>query len=251
MGIILGAIDLSGVEVNKTISVISTILIGIGVMIFKSTFVQDIFSGFFTKVGDSLFGRIFTKSGKKTDVKSINESDILNHDVFNYIDFWLYNQIPTMTLRTQYRTVVFRKYLHVYFKEYKSLLLEFTKNGEYKDMESSELRRNLLKLITDVTKRMEYEMRSIGIPDVVIIKMKNKLVDKINLKMDLINSIFDSTFYDSEENYLKVYSFLNIVHSILDNTISNIEPVCDNINGELSGLTMDGFIEPISKKGKH
>ena len=80
--------------------------------------------------------------------------------------------------------------------------------------------------------------------------MKNVLNDRINLTMDLINSICDSSFYDSDENHLKMYSFLNIIHSILDNTISNVEPVCNNLNGELSGLTLDGHVEPVSKRKK-
>ena len=94
-------------------------------------------------------------------------------------------------------------------------------------------------------------MKMIGIPDVIITKMKFSLNDRIDLTMDLINSICDSSFYDSENNNLKIYTFLNIIHSILDNTISNVEPVCNSLNGELSGLSMDGHVEPPSKHGSN
>ena len=182
---------------------------------------------------------------------AIMESDIINHDFFNYVDFWLYNQIPSITLSTQYRTAVFRKYLHIYYKTYRDLTQDFVRNGSYKKMNSSELRKSLLHLITDIIRHMESEMRQIHIPEVIIVKMKNVLIDRVNLTVDLINSICDSSFYDGKENYLKIYSFLNIIHSILDNTMSNVTIVCDEINGELSGLSIVGFTEPSKSSGGH
>lgn len=185
------------------------------------------------------------KGGKKGNM-SLLPSDIVNHDLFNYIDFWLYNQIPSIILKTKYRTVVFRKYLHFYFKAYKDVIQDFVDSDEYKTMTPILLKKKLLGLITSTTIKMESDMREHKIPEIVIIKMKNVMNNRINLTRDLIEQISDSTFYDTEKNLLKIYSFLNIVHSILDNTISNIEPVCNSINGELGGLTLDGYTEPLS-----
>jgi hypothetical protein len=50
--------------------------------------------------------------------------------------------------------------------------------------------------------------------------------------------------YVADKNLLKVYSILNILLSVLENTISNSEEVCDSINGQLKGLKFDGKIEP-------
>lgn len=231
----------------------------------RSKLFQELLTGMFNYIGTKRSGKVDDKSDSSsssttttqqsstnivsTQVRlsvsyAIEESDIINHDFFNYVDFWIYNQVPSMILRTQYRTAVFRKYLHIYFKTYRNTLQDFVRSGSYKTMSSTELRRTLLHLITDTIRNMEIEMREIGIPDVIITKMKNVLSDRINLTMDLINSICDSSFYDSSENYLKIYSFLNIIHSILDNTISNISSVCDDINGEMAGLSIDGFVEP-------
>jgi hypothetical protein len=218
---------------------------------------RDIISGIVVNSVSSLFIKFFNlfKKQKKeytsyNNTKKISENDIINHDIFNYMDFWLYNHIPSIDLRTKYRTAVFRKYLHIYVSQYKNSLNELVKEGKYKDMESSELRKTLLKIITNTILKIEIEMRSSGLPEVIIVKMKNSLDDTFNLKMDLTNSICDSTFYDGENNYLKVYSFLNIIHSILDNVMSSIEPILNKLNGELSGLSMDGFIEPKSHKNK-
>ena len=75
-------------------------------------------------------------------------------------------------------------------------------------------------------------------------KMKTKNNDTITLTIDLIEGICNSQFYDSENNYLKVYSILNILLSVLENTISHSEGVCNSINGALKGLSFEGKIEP-------
>ena len=221
--------------------VISSLLAGLLTAFFRS----DIFKDFITAILDVYYKiRKTKKAPVKIKKQLVTSLDIINHDLFNYIDFWLYNQIPSISLKTSYRSIVFKKYLHYYFKAYRDNIQEFIIQGEYQKMSTPVLKKKLLSLINSTTIKMEKNMRENDIPEVIIIKMKNVLNNRINLTRDLIKQISDSTFYDSQDNLLKIYSFLNIVHSILDNTISNIEPVCNNINGELGGLSMDGFTEP-------
>ena len=87
-------------------------------------------------------------------------------------------------------------------------------------------------------------MRKDGIPDTIIEKMKVKNNDTLSLTIDLIEGICNSNFYSSDNNLLKAYSILNILLSILENTISHSESVCDSINGELKGFKYKGFKEP-------
>jgi len=115
-------------------------------------------------------------------------------------------------------------------------------------MDDSELRKYLMRIITDTIYKYEKDMEMVGIPDVIISKMKTKNKDTLNLTIDLIDTICDSKFYNSENNLLKVYSLLNITLSILENTISNSIAVCNSINGQLRGYTMGGFIEGEKKK---
>jgi len=82
-------------------------------------------------------------------------------------------------------------------------------------------------------------MSDVGIPKIIIEKMKVKNNEMINLIIDLIEGISNSSFYDSENNLLKVYSILNIILSILENTISSSDSICNSINGQLKGLTFN------------
>jgi hypothetical protein len=208
--------------------------------ILKSKLIGDIW----TKISDKLIEWFLKRKTQTDEVKQIKESDILNHDIFNYVDFWMYSKIPTFQFSTEYRTVVFRKYLTVYLRCYKKELSEFTKSGKYKEMEQAELWKSLLDMINHIVWDYERECKELGIPDIIITKIKLKNNESIQLTIDLINNISNSQFYESENNLLKVYSILNIILSVLENTISNSETICNSINGQLKGLTMDGRTEP-------
>ena len=215
-------------------------IIGMGLLI-KSTW----FSNFMTKVSDLVLSKFAPKksdstekSSEKSSDKTITEADVLNHDIFNYIDFWMYSKIPTFQFSTEYRTVVFRKYLTIFLKKHKENLRNYVDKKEFEKMESSELWASFLSLTNDIIYDYEKEMESSGIPKVIIEKMKSKNNDTISLTIDLIEGICNSQFYTSDKNLLKLYSILNIVLSILENTISNSDQICNSINGQLRGCVI-------------
>lgn len=179
---------------------------------------------------------------KKTQI--VTESNIQNHDLFNYIDFWIKSSIPTMEFSTRFREEVFRKYLEIYLEEYKKGVTSFINDKNYKEMDESELWKSFLDIINEIVSNYEKRSLEAGIPAVVVFKMKIRNNDTIKLMMDLVNNISRSDFYKSEDNHLKIYSIMNIVLSILENTIDNSKGVCDSINGELKGLKFKGETEP-------
>jgi len=217
--------------------------------IILSVIKSDFFTNILSKISEKITN-IFIKSkiSDESKVRSVTESDIINHDIFNYIDFWSYSRIPTFIFFTDYRTVVFRKYLKIYLKSYKEKISKYINSRSYQTMDQAELSTSLIKLTNDIVFQYERESADAGIPRVVIDKMKVRNNDTILLTLDLIEGVCSSQFYESENNLLKVYSILNILLSVLESTISNSESVCNSINGQLKGLTFrdDGkdFIEP-------
>jgi len=212
----------------------------------KSKWVTDLLS----KLSDKFVERFMRSKTKdiNSHVKMITDSDITNHDIFNYIDFWTYSKVPTFQFSTEYRTAVFRKYLTIYLKSYKRKISEFVNEKEYQKMDDAKVWKALLDLLNRIVFEYEKEMEEAGIPKIVIEKMKTKNNDTITLTIDLVEGICNSQFYDSENNLLKVYSILNILLSVLENTISHSEGVCNSINGALKGLSyIDSgktYIEP-------
>lgn len=186
------------------------------------------------------------KSKKSSSIvnNDITESDILNHDIFNYIDFWLYSKIPTIQFSTEYRTEVFRKYLTIYLKKHKENIHKYIISKNFQEMDDNEIWKSILDLINRIIYDYEKEMMEVGIPDIVIQKMKVKNNDTVTLTIDLIEGICTSNFYNSDKNLLKVYSILNILLSILQNTIFSSESTCNSINGALQGLTFNEKTEP-------
>ncbi len=195
------------------------------------------FGDFLSKLSDKFIERYMRNKTKDlSNVRSITESDIINHDIFNYIDFWTYSKVPTLQFSTEYRTAVFRKYLTIYLKSYKKKIKDFVNTKDYELMDDAKIWKALLDLINQIVFEYESEMLEAGIPKIIVDKMKSKNNDTIVLTIDLIEGICSSQFYQSENNYLKVYSILNILLSVLENTISNSEPICNSINGQLKGL---------------
>lgn len=204
------------------------------------------FSTILSKLSDKFVEKFMRSKVKDVNshVKAITDSDIANHDIFNYIDFWTYSKVPTIQFSTEYRTVVFRKYLTIYLKSYKKKISDFVNSRDYQTMDDAKVWKALLDLINQIVYDYEREMIDSGLPKIVVDKMKAKNNDTITLTIDLIEGICNSQFYDSEKNFLKVYSILNILLSVLENTISNSENVCNSINGQLKGLKFDGKVEP-------
>ena len=207
--------------------------------IFKTQWFKEFISSMVEKMN-----KRYVKNKSTQISHTLSESDITNHDIFNYIDFWTYSKIPTFTFSTEYRTVVFRKYLSVFLKSYKRNLQKFVLEREYRDMDDAELLKALLNLVNTTIYDYERELLDDGIPKIVIEKMKAKNNDNLDLILDLINSVCSSHFYDSEHNYLKVYSILNILLSVLESTVNSSESICNSINGQLKGLNFDGKTEP-------
>ena len=110
------------------------------------------FGEFLGKMSDKFVERFMKSKTKdlKSPVKMIGESDITNHDIFNYIDFWTYSKVPTFQFSTEYRTAIFRKYLTLYLKSYKRNISEFVNNKEYQNMDDPKVWKALLDLINRI-----------------------------------------------------------------------------------------------------
>ena len=214
------------------------LLLAFFVFIITSIIKSQWFGEWWSKFTDKFIEFFMKRKIKEMPTKEISESDILNHDIFNYIDFWTYSKVPTFQFSTEYRTIIFKKYLTIFLKSYKNSLSEFVRNKDYQSMDQSQLWKSLLNLINKTVWDYERDCEENGIPKIVILKMKSKNNDTISLTIDLIESISNSQFYESEKNLLKMYSILNILLSILENTISNSQTICNSINGQLKGLSI-------------
>ena len=215
---------------------------------FKSDWIKTIYA----KLVDKFVERFMsdkTKDTKLTLVNNITEADITSHEIFNYINLWKYSMVPTMNFSTEYRTVVFRKYLTIYLECYRDDLKDFLQS-DYESMGPSEIKGAFLNMINKIIYDYERKMVDAGIPHIIVEKMKVRNNDTIHLTIDLIEGICGSNFYDSDNNYLKVYSILNIILSVLDNTISNSESTCDSINGQLAGLSFSENGRTFTEPGK-
>lgn len=210
----------------------------LALFVIASSFVKSKwFSEWLSKFTDKILEWFMRKKTKNID-SDLSESDIINHDIFNYIDFWMQSKIPTLQFSSEFRTIVFRKYISIVLKSYRDTIFKFVSKGEYKEMDQSELWKSLLDLTNIIIHKYEMDCFDSGIPKSIIMKMKTKNSETIGLTIELIENITNSKYYQSEKNFLKMYSILNILLSILESTVGSSERVCDSVS-QISGLEID------------
>lgn len=204
----------------------------------------DWFSKKITKLWDKILG-------KKTNNHEVNISHIVNHNMFSYIDFWIYSKVPTIRFSSEYRTIIFRKYLTILLMKYRDNMHQYISSNVYEKMDEAELWKSILSLLNNIVYDYEKEMENMGIPKIIIERMKERNNETITLIIDLTEAVCSSEFYNSDNNLLKIFSIQNILLSVLQNTITNSILVCNAINGELKGqyVIVDG--KKIIEKDEH
>lgn len=202
---------------------------------------------FVTKL-KKIISDLFTSKSKN----GLTISNIENHNMFNYIDFWIYSRVPTLKFTTEYRTVVFRKYLTILLIKYRDDMKQYIASRSYEKMDEDELWKSILNMLNSIVYDYEKEMETMNVPKIIIEKMKERNNETITLIIDLTEGVCSSEFYDSENNLLKIYSIQNILLSVLQNIISNATIVCNTINGDLKGqfVVVDGK-KIIEKEAEH
>lgn len=173
----------------------------------------------------------------KKNTVTISDTQLANHVVFSQFDFWMIQKIPTLNFKTKFRNLVFRDYLSIYLKVYKFRIEEFVKSKKYETLDNNEFWNSISELINTITKEYESEMLALGIPVLVIEKMKLRNNDYVELIRNLAKGISESEFYKSDKNRLKMYSILNVIYPIIEGSIFHSEDVCTVLNGELTGMT--------------
>lgn len=185
---------------------------------------------------NKLIGDLFKK--KKDNNKKLSESDVLSHEMFTLIDNLVSTKLPTICFRTEYRTVIFRKYIKIYLKAYKIHLKNFVKSREFLQMSQPELWSSVIDLYRQIYIYYEKEMLNSGVPMIVITQMRQENIENHALMIDLFDCICNCDFYDSDGNLLKVYSILNITLTILENSLLKSVNTLDSIGDELKGFSI-------------
>jgi hypothetical protein len=220
--------------------IVGIVLIFILISVVKSRWFGDKVA----KLTTNLISKFMRSETNSIKIVEVSDSDIINHDLFSLIDFWLYTKVSILEFSTDFRTLVFRRYLKIYLKSFKKNIEVFVKSENFKDMDDAKLLTSVQSLIIQIISDYETECHNSGIPKIVIDKMRSKNDSNLNFTIDLVKNACSSQFYSSENNMLKVHSILNIFVSSLENTVNSSKEVCESINGALSGLTFEGSKEP-------
>ena len=62
-------------------------------------------------------------------------------------DFWIYSKVPTLNFATEYRTIIFRKYLTILLMKYRDNVQKYISSAIYEKMDEQELWKSILSLL--------------------------------------------------------------------------------------------------------
>lgn len=175
-------------------------------------------------------------SKKKTN--SITESNIFLHPIFSRLKSWRNDNVMRLKFSTEYRTIIFQKYLSLFLECHENEIKTFIEKKEFQKMDGAQLLSVVSDLITEINSQHEVKMVDFGIPYVVIERMRKYNTSKTSLVHDHFRSIFENNFYESENNFLRIYTALNLITLLIQIALVNSEIVFNSIGEELSGRTI-------------
>jgi hypothetical protein len=178
----------------------------------------------------------------------LSSSALVHNTLFSSVDYWVSSVVPSMEFSTSYRNIVFKKYLTLYLTSYKEVISDFVYTEGYVNMDSDEFEQSLRGLINKVVVESDKKMSSAKIPDVVVNKMKAENEKILSLTLDFVGAVSRSKNQVDEKNIAKMQTFLTLINYLLQTIVDGSVGVCNSINGQLSGLSMDGETEPTIKK---
>jgi hypothetical protein len=144
-----------------------------GLLIFIVLFIiyTLISSHWFSDIFSKFLDRKFSSKKKTLD---ITISNIENHNMFNYIEHWIYQKVPTIKFSTEYRTIVFRKYLTILLMKYRDNTQHYVASKVYDKMNEDELWKSILNLINTIV----YDYINGGLKGQFVIVDGRKIIEK-------------------------------------------------------------------------
>lgn len=191
----------------------------------KLPFIADFFNWLFSSI-----------SKKKTN--SLTESNVLKHTIFNRLMGWADGDVMSLRFSTDYRTIIFRKYLLLYLECHHNKIKSFIDDKGFQTMDGPQLLSAISDLITEINREHEKRMIDFGIPYVVIERMKKYTTINLSMAHGHLRNIFENDFYSSANNFLRMYTALNIITLLIQVVLNNSEIIFNSMGDELSGRTI-------------
>lgn len=170
--------------------------------------------------------------------KSIDRKSLLNHELFNYLNYSIKVLIPSINFKCPGRTIMVRDFLYLKYSEVLKSQKELVLNFDFVNKSKHELKLELTNIIADTVIKYETEALLKGIP--------NEFIESFNQWHKRSMSYIDKVLYSfSNISYYNNYEYMDLVmtviYSVMISTFEDAKTAIDHMNGQLTGKIYKGI----------
>lgn len=169
------------------------------------------------------------KMVQKIDIEEFH--DLRKHPYFSNIDYWLYVKIHQVNISNENKRNIFIDYMCIKYGTSKKRWYDFVSDTYISKMSKEELASELLKVTINISKEVDKELLSMGMPRLVIEKMDEttSLADKF--MVTTINSFCNNQQFD--DSFDIVFLLLNYYMNIIEVLFYDFMVKLEKMNGQL------------------
>ena len=194
--------------------------------------------------GVFIFLFIYFKGKLRAQTEEVELMDPKEHYFFSEVDLILEYKIPNFSIKignevNEARTVLFRDMLNVKFKLWRQMLVDVCES-DYQNISDKKMEAYFKKKVYKLVNDYEFRWREMGVPKKVIDKFNEWHKIRVQVFIDTIERIFDSTGQAGPHG--KLISILEHNRTLLAFTMDDIEKTLSGMNGYLKDEKYKGLI---------
>lgn len=167
--------------------------------------------------------------------KISDKHTLLSHKLFKKINYWLSSRLDNVNTDCDLRSALFADILKIRLKIMRDEYATLIDSEEYIKADDNELAYRVLGVIEKTYTKWHNECTKQGIPEFVLNQFEKHAYDFVSIFRKAVVSIFESD-YPNYTKTEKIYHVLDIISSMEEWVISDLEKYLDTFNGEIIKL---------------
>ena len=202
-------------------------LIIIGFLVFLAFFAKSMASSMYETVKEHLF--------KKNPFKK-RSIDLKNHPIFSKYNLIINQLAKNIRCHCPLRKKIFSDLLVIRLNVYNEELKALATRTDLKKLSSFEYQYEIHGLILKMYSSWEQPAREKGIPEIVIKRFQEAIIEINDTVLSTIQSIAGANYFfdDNESRTSIIFDILSSLEGVI---LAKLEEVLDDMNGEISSLT--------------
>lgn len=180
----------------------------------------------------------YVNSFLQSEIMKFNSSGLKKHPLFSKLEFLREKRIKFLKCQCPLRRKIFGDLMVIRIKAMEFILSDFVKQdlSQYSD---ADFQFKLSSMIYDIFLKWEEDAKKEGIPSIIVTRFIDVVQDIRDGIVSYIQTSSNS-YSNFKNNYVKMYSLLDIISGFEELLMIRIELELDDMNGEISSCEYKG-----------